>query len=107
MQIKGHVHYNPVTGVFDMIAWVEDSGSIVTASLGTLAYQMYDRNGIMLTGAASSATGIAPLANGLYNIVEAVNPPWLTNREAFLAYVTLTVGVTTYSTYLPFSVLTI
>lgn len=107
MQIKGHVHFNSSTNVFDLTVWVEDAGAIVIAGLGVMAYQLYDRDGILIAAVGASATGIVPLANGIYTSADVVNPTFMTNRESFLVRVSMTVGVTPLSTYLPFTIVNI
>ena len=107
MNIKGHVHYDSSTGSFQVVAWVEDSGAVVTTSLGSMSYQLYNRAGTQITATGASEVGISPLANGLFCSTQVSNPSFLTNRESFLILVTIPVGVDTLTTYLPFSIYTI
>ena len=107
MQIKGHVHFNSSTNVFDLTVWVEDAGAIVTTGLGAMTYQLYDRNGLLIAATGSSGTGIVPLGNGIYTLVDVSNPTFMTNRESFLVRVSMTVGVTPLSTFLPFTIVNI
>ena len=87
MQIKGHVHYSALLNQFDLTFWVEDSGAIVTTDLGSLNWQLYDKDGIIITDPEATESGVSPLANGIYS-----------------ATLVSEVGAvpSTYSTFIPF-----
>jgi len=102
--IKGYTHYNSSTGLFDLVFWVEDSNQVAVAGLGSLNYQVYDREGNIMSGAGSSGSGISPNAQGLYLIPDTVNPAFLNNRETYLIYVETTINTNPISKYLPFTV---
>lgn len=104
MQIKGHVHYNASLNQFDLTFWIEDAGAIVTTNLGSLNWQLYDKDGLIITDPLATGTGIAPLANGIYNVSMISNPTFIQNYNSYLVRVSAIVGATpnTYSTFIPF-----
>ena len=104
MQIKGHVHYSALLNQFDLTFWVEDQGAIVVADLGSLNWQMYDKDGAIITDPEATGSGIAPLANGLFCITEVDEPDFIQNHNSYLIRVEVPVGAApvTYSTFIPF-----
>lgn len=104
MQIKGHVHYSALLNQFDLTFWVEDQGAIITTNLGSLNWQLYDKDGAIITDPAATGSGIAPLANGLYCIPMVTDPKFIQNFNSYLIRVEVPVGATpvTYSTFIPF-----
>lgn len=104
MQIKGHVHYSALLNQFDLTFWVEDAGAIVTTDLGSLNWQLYDRDGVILTDPEATESGVAPLANGLYSGTLSTDPDFIQNFNSYLVRVEVPVGAmpVTYSTFIPF-----
>jgi hypothetical protein len=107
MNIRGHVHYNSVTDVFDLLVWVEHNGEIVTAGLSDMSYQVYDRDYNQMTGDGSSGAMISPNPAGIYLVEQTEAPPWITNNESYLVFVQCQVGSIQLSTLLPFMINTI
>lgn len=102
MQIKGHVHYSSLLNQFDLTFWVEDAGAIVTAGLGLLNWQLYNKDGQIITDPAATGTAISPLANGLYVITQVDEPNFIQNNNSYMLRVECVVGILTYSTFIPF-----
>jgi hypothetical protein len=104
MQIKGHVHYSALLNQFDLTFWVEDAGAIVTTDLGSLNWQLYDKDGSIITDPEATESGVAPLANGLYCGTLVSEPDFIQNYNSYLIRVEALVGATpaTYSTFIPF-----
>lgn len=104
MQIKGHVHYSALLNQFDLTFWVEDQGAIVTTDLGSLNWQLYDKDGAIITDPAATGSGVSPLANGLYCTTQVTNPDFIQNLNSYLVRVEVIVGSVpaTYSTFIPF-----
>lgn len=104
MQIKGHVHYSALLNQFDLTFWVEDLGAIITTNLGSLNWQLYNKDGSIITDPAASGSGVAPLANGIYNVAMVSNPTFIQNSNSYLVRVEALVGLVpaTYSTFIPF-----
>ena len=104
MQIKAHVHYSALLNQFDLTFWIEDLGAIVTADLGSLNWQLYDKDGLIILDPDATGAGVTPLANGLYNITMVSNPQFIQNYNSYLLRVEALVGATpkTYSTFIPF-----
>lgn len=104
MQIKGHVHYSALLNQFDLTFWVEDQGAIVTTDLGSLNWQLYNKDGSIITDPEATGSGVSPLANGIYNIPAVSNPEFIQNYNSYLVRVEAVVGAipATYSTFIPF-----
>ena len=102
MQIKGHVHYSALLNQFDLTFWIEDQGAIVTAALGSLNWQLYDRDGAIITDPAATESGVTPLANGTFPATLVTDPAFIQNHNSYLLRVEAVVNVTTYSTFIPF-----
>ena len=104
MQIKGHVHYSALLNQFDLTFWVEDQGAIVTTDLGSLNWQLYDKDGGIITDPEATESGVAPLANGIYNGMLVTDPEFIQNYNSYLIRVEVPVGATpsTYSTFITF-----
>lgn len=104
MQIKGHVHYSALLNQFDLTFWIEDQGKIVTTDLGSLNWQLYNKDGTIITDPEATGTGITPLPNGLYCIPLVTNPTFIQNYNSYLIRVEAEAGVipVMYSTYIPF-----
>lgn len=104
MQIKGHVHYSALLNQFDLTFWVEDQGAIVTTDLGSLNWQLYDKDGVIISDPDATESGIAPLANGVYNSTLVTDPDFIQNFNSYLIRVEVPVGdpASTYSTFIPF-----
>lgn len=104
MQIKGHVHYSASLNQFDLTFWVEDQGAIVTTDLGLLNWQLYDKEGNIITDPEATESDISPLANGLYTATEVMDPDFIQNQNSYLVRVEVPVGAVpvTYSTFIPF-----
>lgn len=104
MQIKGHVHYSALLNQFDLAFWVEDKGSIVTVDLGSLNWQLYDKDGVIISDPDATESGVAPLANGIYNGTLRTEPNFIQNNNSYLIRVEAEVGdpAVTYSTFIPF-----
>lgn len=104
MQIKGHVHYSALLNQFDLTFWVEDAGAILTAGLGSLNWQLYNKDGSIITDPAATGSGINPLANGLYNIPMVADPDFIQNFNSYLVRVEVLAGdpAETLSTFIPF-----
>jgi hypothetical protein len=104
MQIKGHVHYSALLNQFDLTFWIEDQGAIVTTDLGPLNWQLYDKDGAIITDPEATGSGIAPLANGLYAIPLVSNPEFIQNYNSYLIRVEALAGdpAVTLSTFIPF-----
>ena len=104
MQIKGHVHYSALLNQFDLTFWVEDQGAIVTTDLGSLNWQLYDKDGVIITDPDATESGIAPLANGIYAGTLRTDPEFIQNQNSYLIRVEALVGdpSSTYSTFIPF-----
>lgn len=106
MQIRGHVHYSALLNQFDLTFWVEDQGAIVTTDLGSLNWQLYDKDGAIITDPDATESGVAPLANGIYNGTLRTEPDFIQNFNSYLVRVEVPVGspASTYSTFIPFIV---
>lgn len=104
MQIKGHVHYSALLNQFDLTFWVEDQGAIVTTDLGSLNWQLYNKDGSIITDPEASGSGVSPLANGIYNIPVISDPEFIQNYNSYIVRVEVLVGAipATYSTFIPF-----
>lgn len=104
MQIKGHVHYSALLNQFDLTFWVEDQGAIVTTDLGSLNWQLYDKDGVIITDPEATESGIAPLANGIYSASLVSDPEFISNNNSYIIRVEAEIGdpVSTYSTFIPF-----
>lgn len=104
MQIKGHVHYSAFLNQFDLTFWVEDQGVIVTTDLGSLNWQLYDKDGIIISNPNATESGINPLANGIYSGSLITDPDFIQNQNSYLIRVEAEVGdpISTYSTFIPF-----
>lgn len=104
MQIKGHVHYSALLNQFDLTFWVEDQGAIVTADLGSLNWQLYDKDGIIISDPEATESGVAPIANGIYSAILISEPEFIQNNNSYLVRVEVEVGAvpSTYSTFIPF-----
>ena len=104
MQIKGHVHYSALLNEFDLTFWVEDQGAIVTADLGSLNWQLYDKNGVIISDPEATESGVTPLANGIYSGTLVMDPEFIQNYNSYLVRVEVVVGAVpaTYSTFIPF-----
>ena len=104
MQIKGHVHYSALLNQFDLTFWVEDQGAIVTTDLGPLNWQLYNKDGSIITDPRATESGVAPLPNGIYNSTMVSEPEFIQNYNSYLVRVEAVVGAVpaTYSTFIPF-----
>jgi len=104
MQIKGHVHYSALLNQFDLTFWIEDQGKIVTTDLGSLNWQLYNKDGTIITDPEATGTGIIPLPNGLFCTPLVTNPTFIQNYNSYLIRVEALAGATPvmYSTYIPF-----
>lgn len=104
MQIKGHVHYSALLNQFDLTFWVEDLGAIVTTNLGSLNWQLYNKDGSIITDPEATESGVSPLANGIYNSTMVSDPQFIQNYNSYLVRVEAVVGAvpSTYSTFIPF-----
>lgn len=104
MQIKAHVHYSALLNEFDLTFWVEDQGAIVATDLGSLNWQLYDKDGVIISDPEATESGVAPLANGIYNGTLVSDPEFVQNYNSYLVRVEVAVGATpaTYSTFIPF-----
>lgn len=102
MQIKGHVQYSALLNEFDLVFWVEDSGAIVTAGLGSLNWQLYDIEGSIIADPQATGSGVVPLSNGLYPTVKVSEPNFIQNYNSYLIRVETEVDSATYSTFIPF-----
>lgn len=104
MQIKGHVHYSSLLNQFDLTFWVEDQGAIVTTDLGSLNWQLYDKDGAIISDPEATESGLAPLANGVYSATLISDPEFIQNHNSYLIRVEAEVGspASTYSTFIPF-----
>jgi len=104
MQIKGHVHYSALLNQFDLTFWVEDQGAIVTTDLGSLNWQLYDKDGSIITDPSATGSGLTPLPNGLYCATLISEPDFIQNYNSYLVRVEALVGAVpaTYSTFIPF-----
>lgn len=104
MQIKGHVHYSALLNQFDLTFWIEDQGKIVTTDLGSLNWQLYNKDGTIITDPEATGTGITPLPSGLFCTPLVTNPTFIQNYNSYLIRVEAEAGVTSvmYSTYIPF-----
>lgn len=100
MEIKGFIHYNCVTKVFDVVCWVEDSGAIQTSGLSTMNAQLYDKDGTTLS---YSVVGLAPEALGIYNFDSVEDPSFIADGSTYL----LRVETGSLSTFLPFTIVNI
>lgn len=104
MQIKAHVHYSALLNEFDLTFWVEDQGAIVATDLGSLNWQLYDKDGVIISDPEATESGVAPLANGIYNGTLVSDPEFVQNYNSYLVRVEVAVGAipATYSTFIPF-----
>lgn len=104
MQIKGHVHYSALLNQFDLTFWVEHEGAIVTTDLGLLNWQLYNKDGTIVTDPEATGSAIPPLSNGIYSIPEINNPQFIQNYNSYLVRVEVEAGpvLATYSTFIPF-----
>lgn len=104
MQIKGHVHYSALLNQFDLTFWVEDQGAIVTTDLGSLNWQLYDKDGSIIADPEATESGVSPLANGIYSAALSTEPDFIQNFNSYLVRVEASVGdpASTYSTFIPF-----
>jgi hypothetical protein len=104
MQIKGHVHYSALLNQFDLTFWLEDAGAIVTTNLGSLNWQLYTKEGTIITDPEATESGINPLANGLYCATLVSEPEFIQNYNSYLIRVEALAGSVpaTYSTFIPF-----
>ena len=101
MELKGFVHYDCATDKFDVIAWLEDSGSILKVGLSTMSAQLYDKDGNSLS---YSEAGITPDALGLFNFTEVDNPSFIENGKTYLFRLETTYAASEVSTFLPFRI---
>jgi hypothetical protein len=104
MQIKSHVHYSALLNQFDLTFWVEDLGAIVALNLGSLNWQLYDKDGSIIVDPHATGSGVTPLANGIYNVAMVNNPTFIQNNNSYLVRVEVFVGATPvlYSTFISF-----
>lgn len=104
MQIKGHVHYSALLNQFDLTFWVEDAGAIVATDLGSLNWQLYDKDGEIISDPEATESGLSPLANGIYNGTLVSDPEFIQNHNSYLVRVEVPVGAApvTYSTFISF-----
>ena len=104
MQIKGHVHYSALLNEFDLAFWVEDAGAIVTTDLGSLNWQLYDKDGVIIADIDATETGVVPLANGIYNGTLRSDPSFIQNHNSYILRVEVPVGAApvTFSTFISF-----
>lgn len=104
MQIKGHVHYSSLLNQFDLTFWVEDQGAIITTDLGSLNWQLYDKDGVIISDPEATESGISPLANGIYSATLSTDPDFIQNHNSYLVRVEVPVGAVpvTYSTFISF-----
>ena len=104
MQIKGHIHYSALLNQFDLTFWVEDQGAIVTDDLGSLNWQLYDKDGVIISDPEATEAGLTPLANGVYSATLVSEPDFIQNGNSYLVRVEVPVGdpASTYSTFIPF-----
>ena len=101
MELKGFVHYDCTTDKFDVVAWLEDSGAILTAGLSTMTAQLYDKDGNSL---AYTEAGITPDGLGLFNFTEVDSPSFIENGKTYLLRLETTYAAAEVSTFLPFRI---
>jgi len=101
MQLKGYIHYDGVSDVFDALFWVEDNGAIQVVGLSDLNVQLYDKDGNILGYAEA---GISPLGNGLYSLTEVASPTFITNKATLLLRAETLFGGNELSDFFPFTV---
>lgn len=101
MQLKGYIHYDGSSDVFDAVFWVEDNGAILTTGLSDLSVQLYDKDGNTLGYAEA---GISPLGNGLYSLTEVASPTFISNKATLLLRAETTIAANEVSDFFPFTI---
>lgn len=81
MQLKAFVHYDCSLDVFDIVAWLEDDGAVVTVGLDEMSAQLYDKDGEEVDYTQS---GITANAVGLYNFPQVLNPDFIENNKTYV-----------------------
>lgn len=104
MQLKGHIHYNSDLDEFDLAFWVEDAGEVVTASLGTLNWQVFNMEGVAYANPDAIDSGLVANASGIYSADTVEGPTFITSGQSYLLRASTTVGATPLSTILSFQI---
>lgn len=101
MELKGFVHFNSSEDQFDVVAWLEDSGAILTTGLSDLQAQLYDKDGNSLS---YSVSGLSPTGLGIYNFAVVDNPSFIENGKTYILRLETEYNASEVSTFLPFTI---
>lgn len=101
MELKAFVHYNCELDKFDIVAWLEDSGAILTTGLSAMDAQLYDKDGVQL---GYSETGVIPASIGIYDFPTIQNPNFIVNGTTYLLRLETMYSGSEVSTFIPFTI---
>jgi hypothetical protein len=101
MQLKAFVHYDCALDVFDVVAWLEDQGAVVTVGLDSMSAQLYDKDG---TALSYTVSGVTADAVGLYNFTQVENPDFIENGKTYVLRLETQYAVQEVSTFVAFRI---